>query len=420
MDSCKVCCETYNKTIHKKVECPFCYYDACKSCVQTYLLSIIQEPHCMKCKREINRGFIDSFCTKRFRNVEYKKHREKVLFEREKLLIPETQPEVERIIRIRELREMYYDKLNALALIERRKRDSYARGMRTIEYDDMEGEIRQEIEDITSEMNRLRYMHINEDAGRNFIRACPSSECRGYIDADWKCGLCKKNFCVKCNEILDSEHVCDPNNVETMKLINKDTRPCPKCSTMISKIDGCMQMWCTNCKTAFDWRTGKIELGRIHNPHFFEFKKRTREHGDIPCGGRPSISELREANAPEFLLEICILLYKMDHELIYKYGEIYDANNMHLRIQYLLQTLTEHQFITELQRRDKLKEKFKDIRDVYEMFTNSCGDILRQWVIDTSLEITSTIKELMKYTNDVIHEIHTRYNSKTPSFIGLP
>ena len=39
---------------------------------------------------------------------------------------------------------------------------------------------------------------------------------------------------------------------------------------------------------AFDWRSGRIETGRVHNPHYFEFKKRSREHGDIPCGGRPT------------------------------------------------------------------------------------------------------------------------------------
>ena len=43
MDSCKVCCETYNKSSHKKVTCLFCEYDACKTCIQTYMLSTIEE-----------------------------------------------------------------------------------------------------------------------------------------------------------------------------------------------------------------------------------------------------------------------------------------------------------------------------------------------------------------------------------------
>ena len=76
MDTCAVCCDKFNKSNHKKVTCPFCDFESCKKCNQVYMLSSMENPHCMKCKHELNREFIDSFCTKRFRNVEYKKHRE--------------------------------------------------------------------------------------------------------------------------------------------------------------------------------------------------------------------------------------------------------------------------------------------------------------------------------------------------------
>jgi len=45
---------------------------------------------------------------------------------------------------------------------------------------------------------------------------------------------------------------------------------------------------------------------------------------------------------------------------------------------------------------------------------------LRQWIIDTSLDVMGTMRELGKYTNGVIRDIHARYNSKTPSFLDLP
>jgi hypothetical protein len=57
----------------------------------------------MKCKNLWNREFVDGFCTKHFRNREYKRHREDVLFDREKIRMPETQPEVERILHMRRL-----------------------------------------------------------------------------------------------------------------------------------------------------------------------------------------------------------------------------------------------------------------------------------------------------------------------------
>ena len=108
MSTCTVCCDKYNKTHHKKVTCPHCEYEACKTCIQTYLLSNTEEPHCMKCKHEHDRELRDSFSTKRFRNVEYKKHREQILYEREMARMPETQPYAEYKMKMRELRVRYF------------------------------------------------------------------------------------------------------------------------------------------------------------------------------------------------------------------------------------------------------------------------------------------------------------------------
>ena len=57
----------------------------------------------------------------------------------------------------------------------------------------------------------------------------------------------------------DCEHTCNPDLVETAKLLAKDTKSCPTCQTKIFKIDGCDQMWCTQCHTAFSWKTGAIQ-----------------------------------------------------------------------------------------------------------------------------------------------------------------
>ena len=47
-------------------------------------------------------------------------------------------------------------------------------------------------------------------------------------------------------------------------------------------------MFYVECHTAFDWKTGKISTGVIHNPHYFEWRSKggiiDREIGDIRCG----------------------------------------------------------------------------------------------------------------------------------------
>ena len=190
---------------------------------------------------------------------------------------------------------------------------------------------------------------------------------------------------------------------------------------MIHKIDGCAQMWCTECHTAFDWRSGRIETGRVHNPHYFEFKKRSREHGDIPCGGRPTFAELEENEADTNILDLSYRLTFIDRDLIYRYDGMGDDDNLHLRVDYLLKNISVEDFKKELQKRDKHKSKLEDIRNIYSMFSDTCGDLLRQWMLDTSKtkDIMRTVHALADYSNKVITRIRNRYNSSTPHYIFL-
>ena len=144
-------------------------------------------------------------------------------------------------------------------------------------------------------------MKFNSETGGDIIaektvsngRKCPDENCRGFLSTQWKCGLCEKWACPECHVIKgdtrDADHTCDPDTLATAQLLSKDTKPCPKCSTPIHKIEGCDQMWCTQCHTGFSWKRGTIE-NRVHNPHYYEWQRLNgggrapRNVGDFECG----------------------------------------------------------------------------------------------------------------------------------------
>ena len=421
MENCDVCCEKINKINHKEVKCPFCDLTSCRTCSQKYILSTFQDPHCMGCKTRWNREFVDSFCTKYFRNTELKRHRENVLFEREKSLMPQTQPEVERIVQLRRLRHTLRDQKEKLIELHQR--------YRTHEIGE-ETELHPEVVALYDEME-ITYQNIEhvrshvtyaDQEPRQFIRQCPIETCKGFLSENWYCGLCEKHYCKKCNEKLTHDHVCDPQTVETMTLLNKDSKSCPKCGTVIHKTSGCAQMWCISCHTAFNWRTGEIEEGRIHNPHFIEFRKKTmvsREHGDIPCGGVPSFRELREVGATDLILQYSVVVHQMERENLFI--DIRPVDNLNARIAYMLNDIDEDSFKNYIQRREKFRDKQLDLSNIFEMVANTGGDILRQYVLEPTRhdEFSDLLKKIVDYANEIFETIRKRYNCRSPQNIYM-
>lgn len=116
-------------------------------------------------------------------------------------------------------------------------------------------------------------------------------ECEhGFINSEFICNMCSKKFCNNCLKELTDNHECLKEDIETMNLILKDTRPCPNCCTRIYKISGCSQMFCTYCKTGFDWNTGKKINHNFHNPHRMEWLEQLHRSG----GENPNPDEICE------------------------------------------------------------------------------------------------------------------------------
>ena len=98
---------------------------------------------------------------------------------------------------------------------------------------------------------------------------CSVGDCEGFVTSlgGWKCGLCNMKICKHCHVVLTGEgnHVCLESDKATAEMITKSSKACPGCKRLTTKISGCYQIWCPECHTAWDWNTGEIDSGVVHN-----------------------------------------------------------------------------------------------------------------------------------------------------------
>lgn len=449
MTECNICAEKYNNTTRSVVSCQYCQFEACNNCCKKYILSK-DIPQCMnnECGKEWSRQFLMNNFTNSFITKEYKRHREEVLFNNEKALLPATQVHVER--------------LNAIEKVVKERIELY----------DLIDEMKKRIRKLNTQHYRLlhpdRYQDIEVKA--KFVRACPDPDCRGYLSTQWKCGLCNKWTCPDCHIIKGEErnnHTCNPDDIATAQLISKDTRPCPKCSMGIFKISGCSNMFCTQCHVGFDWNTGQI-VTNIHNPHYYEWLRRNSENGEIPrnildnpCGNdvlnhhhARDITNLIKSeitivcnnddkaeyvNDLNYIINettsICEMLIHLYYVVMNTYRYNYLENNQELRIKYMQNKITEEQFKTLIQRREKKLYKNREISNIYNMFytvgadiiihilntlrnrydsfRNSYGLVPRTDInIKEIFNLLKQINDLTDYSNNSLKDISELYKSK--------
>lgn len=269
-ETCMICIENFNKVQRKKVKCQYCGIDVCRICYQKYCLSQRQSI-CMNCKKVHSLSFFANNVTAVFLKGEWNDMMKVKLFENEQAKFPATQAFIEELKEI----DQQYEEAQFKLL---------------------------ELQAILSELTARRRLIIGtadyrgSNTGKNAsncVLPCPKNGCNGLILRNYKCGICDTKVCRNCNDPIDDEdHKCDPDKVKSVDFIRNTTKPCPKCATRIHRIEGCDQMFCTMCHTAFSYKTGNVETGRVHNPHYFEYLRSIspdgnirREVGDAPNGG---------------------------------------------------------------------------------------------------------------------------------------
>lgn len=259
--NCEVCMEEFTTSVRARISCPQCNLDVCRTCVRRYLLNTTQQAHCMgtNCKCTWNREFLVTNTLRSFVNGDYKTHRAKLLLEQEKARLPETMPAVENYLKI--------DSMKKTIVVDNAKMQNIL-----AEYH----KIKTKIDTDKQNIKRFQRGEIGKkEEKRVFKQKCGVEGCRGFLSSAWKCGLCATWTCPKCLDVLGKEkecgHECDPNNVESAKLIKKETRNCPSCAIPIFKIAGCFAkgtsvlLWNGKTKMVEDIKIGDKLVGTDGN-----------------------------------------------------------------------------------------------------------------------------------------------------------
>jgi len=242
--------------------------------------------------------------------------------------------------------------------------------------------------------------------------------------------------------VKNGEHTCNTDDLATAKLLDSDTKQCPKCATGIFKIEGCDQMWCTQCHTAFSWIFGNIDLKSIHNPHFYEWQRRNgpvpRAVGDIVCARELDhylSTRIHTRTDFAFGLQTQTVFLRAIDDIIQATIHLRDVempdylvveNKVPIRIAYLRQNITEGQFVAKLHLANKQQEKNREIAEVLQMFVQTITEILYRLedepyglgLVITKELYLNEIEALRTYANECLVDIAHTYGHK-PKTITL-
>tara|TARA_R110001592_G_scaffold76188_7_gene230146 strand:+ start:83 stop:1381 length:1299 start_codon:yes stop_codon:yes gene_type:complete len=422
--TCTICEESITSSKRKIVECKNCKEACCLLCFKKYLIESENiTPKCMFCSQNIPYSFIREICSINFCNTTLHEKRTKIEMERQKTLLPGTQ----HLANLEMERRKFFEEIKL--------------------YDDRINELKREIFIIQRQKNQVPWPtvhNINREENRiTFIQKCPVEGCNGFLNSSWKCGICETYICSKClvpkQNRVDENHVCDENLVASITSIKKDSKPCPKCATYIFKIEGCDQMWCVECKTAFSWKTGRIENGTLHNPHYFEYMRTVnsgmvpRQPGDIrPCDVVPNFTTIwhalsrwkrKNSNTRELERRVNTFFRNRNHFdriNIPRVNNDYQEEYSRIRIFYLLKDINEEVFKSKVSKILKKEERDTEILEIYNLYHTVTGEVLKninEMLCNQCEEITiyeelNSTKKIIEFCNSKLTKLSKQFKNK--------
>lgn len=223
---CSICCCEY-KSKKKPIVCPNCNNIFCVSCQKKF-----EKDECMACHMKFKRNFIIEHLGKVFVNKTLTPKIIEELMKEQKETLKNVQPLVDWEKQIREQRKKLRFGIRT-AIPERPK--------------------------------------ITTEKMVNAVFPCPMKDCRGFVEKG-TCCICKTEICLKCREKKNIGHVCKIEDLQSIALVMSDSKQCPKCCATIFRTMGCNHMFCTNCRTHFDWVSGVVTQ-TSSNGHYLHLQR---------------------------------------------------------------------------------------------------------------------------------------------------
>lgn len=492
--------------------CPHCTFVGCFGCVKQFLLKYTMEPQCPnnECFRLWDKPTQYQLLGKSFVNGPLKERRKHVMLEREKALMPQTIP----ALLVHQWHAARSKLANARSMrVKEPKMWKQLAACAEAEVSALEAKMKDLGVQLPSHQSHNAASQRTEDTASRFILPCPIDDCRGFISTLYQCSHCDVRLCRRCHEILETNdapmgiehhdgschptesnqddgsvdyvrrgsdagicrdrkkrhyeakeslsprkrakrerttHVCDPDMVASAALVKKETRPCPKCQVRIFKIEGCDQMWCTQCHTTFSWRTGQVVTGPVHNPHYHAWRQEQLNAvhrgaaTDAPACEEDGISALdlladlhRQTNFQ--YKHPCFRLHEVDNfiRLVMEFEDTILRDNLgphgcwnrvdntDLRVRYLSKQLSEKGLATQVYKRDNIRCKMEEMRAALQLLPMIVTDTVRrmyQDLLQTTHDMWAARERINEaltimvngrvYVNRLMADISQRYQSK--------
>jgi len=404
---CSICCFSFNKKTRKPIDCLKCSEKTCIECIKKFLSSTLEDPHCMHCKHQWDLFFTNKILPRNYMSTDWRTTRAGLLLNRERSFFPETMP------------------LVALQI----EKENLQEELRQIE--DKERALRQRKNVIYRRIYDIDHPNSNqpkvEEIKNSFkIRQCPTANCKGFLDiSNGDCIICNTTSCLLCNVNKEVEHECKSEDLETWQAIQRSSKPCPNCATRIQRSSGCAQMWCPGCHVAFNWNTGHIEKGPIHNPHFYEWADRLGirqplhvNQNNGPCDNNRVWYYYSFTNVPanekkSFRETHQRLNHIVNNEILILRNKV-QRNNTDLRIKFLRNHIQEEHYKKILIQREIQHQKDVRILETYDTLNLVIVPLLQQFMNkEINYEILiQHFKNVEKFVNESINEINDTFRSK--------